>query len=61
MKNESLTQEEKNKINKRITELITEEKYGQFTPLVQEYLNRALNEYDLSPEFIDIFAIVVKQ
>ena len=56
MKNKHLTQEEKNKINKRITELIQEEKYGQFTPLVQEYLNRALNEYDLSPEFIDIFA-----
>ena len=49
MKNKSLTQEEKSKINKRITELIREEKYGQFTPLVQEYLNRALNEYDLSP------------
>ena len=56
MKNKSLTQEKQNKIDKRITEIITEEKYGQFTPLIQEYLNRALNEYDLSPEFIDIFA-----
>ena len=56
MKNKSLTQEKQNKIDKRITELITEEKYGQFTPLIQEYLNRALNEYDLSPEFIDIFS-----
>ncbi len=56
MKNKSLTQEKQNKIDKRITELITEEKYGQFTPLIQEYLNRALNEYNLSPEFIDIFS-----
>ena len=49
------TLEENKKINNRIKEYITEEKYGQFTPLVQDYLNRALNEYNLSPEFIDIF------
>ena len=47
---------ENQKINNRIKEYITEEKYGEFTPLIQEYLNRALNEYNLSPEFIDIFS-----
>ena len=44
------------KMNNRTKEYITEEKYGEFTPLIQEYLNRALNEYNLSPEFIDIFS-----
>lgn len=43
------------KFNSRITELITEEKYGEFTPVIQEYLSRALNEYNLSPEFVDVF------
>lgn len=45
-----------NKMNERIKEIITEDKYGEFTPIVQKYLNRALNEYNLSPEFVDLFA-----
>ena len=40
---------------KIVDELITIEKYGEYAPVVQELLNRAMNEYDLSPEFVNIF------
>lgn len=39
----------------RVAQLITTEKYGEFAPIVQECLNRSINEYDLSPEFVDLF------
>ena len=39
----------------RVAQLITTEKYGEFAPIVQEYINRTLNEFDLSPEFVDVF------
>lgn len=38
-------------INERANELITKEKYGKFTPIFQELISRAIEEYDLSPEY----------
>ena len=57
------TKEEKNKEKEpkafvrhpMVAQLVTAEKYGEFAPIVQEYLNRTLNEFDLSSEFLDLF------
>ena len=42
-------------INERAKALITEEKYGQYAPIFQELISRAIKEYNLSPEYVDEF------
>ena len=52
---DSENKKEKFAKNPRVEQLITSEKYGEYAPIIREYLNRTLNEFELSPEFVDLF------
>lgn len=42
-------------INERAKALITKEKYAEYAPVFQELISRAIEEYNLSPEYVDKF------
>lgn len=42
-------------INEKAKALITEERYGEYAPIFQELITRAIIEYNLSSEYVELF------